>query len=141
MGLPLRSLPLVVLAAVLALTGCKNPDQNPLQNDPRDPKFIGLLHFDDLPIPNNFVVDRKTSFTYMHGTLRVVTLHMSGLTRAEDVVHFYESQMEIHGWTKRFSLGEPRQRRLEFEKDQDVCVIEVSLRAKTTLVDINVNHR
>ena len=139
-----RLLPLLVCAAALAAlaAGCKSPEQSPFQpNDPRDPKFLPLVNFDDLPLPNNFIVERKTSFSYVHGALRVIDLHMTGLTRAEDVVRFYETQMEVHGWSKRFSLGEPRQRRLEFEKDQETCSVQVSLQGLITRVDLQVTHR
>ncbi|MBI3269147.1 MAG: hypothetical protein HYZ53_08990 [Planctomycetes bacterium] len=147
-----RALVIVGLVSLLLAPGCKNAADKVNKSvadakatfkpaEPPDPKFLPLANFDDIPIPNNFLVDRKTSFTYVHGTLRVVDLHMSGLTRAEDIARFFESQLEAHGWTVQNRLGETYQRRLDFKKDQESCSVIVSLRDKTTFVDLHVSHR
>lgn len=147
-----RPIGLALVAAVTLVVvggGCNPPAGQRIDNakasfqtaDPPDPKYLPLVHFDDIPLPNNFILNRNVSFSYVHGTLRVLDLHLSGLTRAEDVAKFLLTQMQAHQWVLERATGEPYDRLLEFTKQEEKAKLRVSVAGKMTLLHIKVDRR
>lgn len=82
------------------------------------------LKFADVPVPENFKFNRSKSFTYEAGSspVKVGRLFYSGWASLEDVVAFYQSEMENKGWSL-VRVIEQNGSNLLYEKENWVCTI------------------
>jgi len=89
----------------------------------------------DVPVPAGLKLLAKQSYDFENGATRVALLKYSGKSNANDLVNFYKEQMVMNGWTL-VNLIEYDQRLMNFEKDNENCIINIQPKWYSALVTV-----
>ena len=57
-----------------------------------------IYRFTDIPVPENFKIDRKKSFIYEAGSIKAGIITYSGWSNLEKLVDFYKNEMLKYDW-------------------------------------------
>lgn len=95
------------------------------------------LDFDDILIPSDLSLDKKKSFVYSTGQMKVGILFLEGRIEPASLAGFFQSNMQKDGWRL---LGSFRYREylLNFVKEDRACVIVIEEKTFTTVASIRV---
>ena len=94
--------------------------------------------FKDLPVPENFVYLPSKSFIFEHGKTRVGILKYIGKSNPQALVNFLKTQMQKQGW-KLKSIIEGGTSFLSFEKEKEVCLINIDFIGRKILLTFSVS--
>lgn len=120
----MRFLPLfLLLVLTLSLSGCVSMQKESLEPQNLEPS--AMLRFTDLPVPAGFKILPEKSFILESGGMRAGILRYTGKADAQSAVLFYKNQMPIYNWAL-LSVLEYGQRMLNFERENESCVITIS---------------
>ena len=100
----------------------------------------GVLRFDDIPVPYGFQILQEDSFTFENERARVGLLKYRGKSSPDQVVAFYREQMPLYNW-EMLNVIEFGQRLLNFEKDEQTCIITVNPERSKMLVTIAISPK
>ena len=129
---------LLITALMVAMAGCASqsaPEKN--ADKPREKTLLSKRNFyiDDVPLPDNFKIDKDESWGYQTPTQRLYHIVAKGSTDVGSVVTFYKDRkMPLYEW--RFVEQDLTQGRvvLHFSKAGENCKISVDRRAFTTYI-------
>lgn len=94
------------------------------------------LRFEDIPVPESFRLDPKTSFVYEDGQIHLGVLHYESRTPPEELVAFFKREMPNYNWNI-VNIIEYGDRMLSFEKPGQSCVISILPKGRGSLVTIS----
>jgi hypothetical protein len=100
----------------------------------------GTLKFTDIPVPKGFKFLAADSYAFQSGNLRVGVLVYSGRATAEQLVAFYQGQMPIYNWNL-LNVIEYGKRLLNFDRDNESCVINIEPKLLNTKVIISIGPK
>ncbi|MDD5116612.1 MAG: hypothetical protein PHW98_06085 [Candidatus Omnitrophica bacterium] len=131
---------LCVLAVCLA--GCTtfsgNSDiksANPGMLEPQS-----LLKFSDVPVPVGFKNVPTQSYVFESSGVRVGVLKYQGKNTPDQVVYFYKEQMAMYNWSL-VNIVEYGQRLLNFERENESCIINIEPRGSTIIITISLGPK
>lgn len=129
----------IALIVMITLTGCATT-RSVSDDDIKASKSLNVsaaLKFKDVPIPSGFKMIASQSFTFENDVLRVGILKYTGRAGGDQVVNFYKDQMPLYNW--RFTnMLEYGKRILNFEREDQSCIIVVELSRMSTGITITV---
>jgi hypothetical protein len=131
MGLRLKVLPVLFLAAMLAVSGCSvlKSKQGPKTSSatvaaqPAQPKTV-YLDFGDVLLPKDLKVDDDDSFVFTTAGLTAGVLSLTGHVEANSLRTFFENRMPEDGWQMISKISSKRSMLL-FKKQARWCVIGI----------------
>ena len=130
----------LALCFLLSLAGCASTGNDAMRGgvEVLEPQ-LGMK-FDDIPLPSGFKFLHKDSYSFQSGKVRMAVLRYSGRKDADIVVNFFKNQMVIYDWNLVNSI-EYGTRLLNFERDNESCIITIQPRAFNTLVTISLGPK
>lgn len=96
-----------------------------------------LLKFPDIPIPSTFKFIPEESYAFESSGFRAGLLKYHGKSAGDQVVSFFKEQMPMYNWHV-VNIVEYGRRQLNFEKDQETCLVIVEVKGKKTDILISV---
>ncbi len=94
-----------------------------------------MLKFSDIPIPVGFKLLSEGSYSFESGGIRVGMLKYQGKANVEQVINFYKDQMPLYNWNLLNAI-EYGERLLNFERQQETCIITVLSKGNNITVKI-----
>ena len=91
--------------------------------------------FDDIRIPSEMKVDKKDSFVYTSGNLKVGVLAFSGGVEPDSLTAFFQNNLPRDGW-RLVSTLKYRGTMLVFLKEDRVCIITIKEKMFSTVLDV-----
>ena len=85
-----------------------------------------ILKFTDLPVPVGLKPLPQISYSFQNDGVRVAVLKYQGKENLDRVINFYKEQMPMYNWNL-INIIEYGQRLLNFEKDNESCIITVQV--------------
>ncbi|MCX5713303.1 MAG: hypothetical protein NT033_00490 [Candidatus Omnitrophica bacterium] len=131
----------VVFFVVLNLTGCANLSKN--EKSTGNPDILepqAMLKFSDIPVPSGFKQLPNESYSFESGGMRVALLRYRGKGTQDQVVNFYKEQMVMYNWNL-LNIVEYGQRLLNFERDAESCIINLTGSGNTTNISITLGPK
>ncbi len=129
----------IIFISLLLFAGCASSG-SVLDDDIKAPKALNVstaLKFEDVPVPSGFKMVTSQSFTFENDVLRVGILKYKGRASADRAVNFYKDQMPLYNW--RFTnMLEYGRRILNFEREDQNCIIVIEQQGMSTFVTITV---
>ncbi len=122
--------------SIIALCGCAGvtrKDAGPKEEALLEPQAI--LRFSDIPTPAGFKLLAQDSYAFESAGIRVGLLKYQGRADAEQVVNFYKNQMPLYNWNL-LNVIEYGERLLNFEREQETCIIRLLSRGNNITVTI-----
>lgn len=96
-------------------------------------EISGQSRFEDLPVPEGFILYREESFIFENDKTRMGTLSYIGKSNFESLIDFYRKNMALNGWNLMNSV-EFDVVVLNFEKDEESCVVTLKKRKMSKAV-------
>jgi len=93
--------------------------------------------FEDILIPSELSLDKKNSFVYGTDRSKVGLLILEGRVEPSSLASFFQSNMQKDGW-RLLSSFKYREYLLNFLKEDRACVITITEKAFTTIIEIRV---
>lgn len=144
--LTLTALLVTLIAGVFICSGCalfrwgrrsESGSTEANLNVPEQLQVAVDLHFDDIPVPAGFKLDKVNSFAFQNDYTRVGLLKYTGRAKVFKVVDFYKEQMPLYNWVL-VNVVEYDRSLLNFEKDGQSCIITVEGTMTRTALTIAV---
>ncbi len=134
---------------VIALFGCSviglcscagvsRKDVVPKEESSLEPQ--AMLKFSDIPTPVGFKFLAEDSYTFESAGIRVGVLRYQGKADVEQVVNFYKDQMPLYNWNLLNAI-EYGERLLNFEREQETCIINLSPKGKHISLTISLGPK
>jgi hypothetical protein len=98
------------------------------------------LKFNDIPTPIGFKFLPEESYTFESAGVRVAVLKYQGKADIEQVVNFYKYQMPLYSWNLLNAI-EYGQRLLNFEREQEICIVNLSPKGRSIAITISLGPR
>ncbi|MCX5697551.1 MAG: hypothetical protein NTU54_06275 [Candidatus Omnitrophica bacterium] len=131
----------IVSFLATGLTGCANLSKN--DKSPGNPDILepqALLKFSDIPVPAGFKQLPNDSYSFESGGMRVALLKYRGKGTQDQVVNFYKEQMAMYNWNL-LNAVEYGQRLLNFDRENESCIINLSGSGNTTNISITLGPK
>lgn len=94
----------------------------------------------DIPVPRDFKLLPKESYSFESGAIRVAVLKYRGRATLDMAVRFYKEQMPLADWTL-LNIIEYENCLLNFERDDETCIIDISPRMSGVQVTISLGPK
>lgn len=123
------------------LTGCASTSNS--DKDISSPALLepqAVLKFSDLPVPVGLKLVPQDSYSFESAGVRVALLKYQGKINADQVVNFYKEQMPMFNWSLLNSI-EYGQRLLNFEREQETCIVNILPKGGATVVTISLGPK
>jgi hypothetical protein len=125
-----------LMGILLVCNGCASMTRN--QDKPLEP--ANTLRFADIPIPGGFKILPQMSYSFENNGVRVALLKYKGSGSSDQVLNFYKEQMPISRWNL-INISEFGQRMLNYEREDESCIITIQPLTMSTLVAISVGPK
>lgn len=133
---------LLILCFCILFSGCatvnKGADLPPGEVKPLFPQ--DALKFSDIPLPSGFKFLHKDSYSFQTENVRVAVLKYSGRPDVERVFKFFKEQLPLYNW-HLINTTEFGRRMLNFDRDQETCIITVESRGLRTEFVISIGPK
>lgn len=132
---------LVLFSFILGLTGCSllPKKQKPMTGSAAlEPQ--PLQKFADIPVPANFKLLPLNSYSFESSGVRVCVLKYQGKATPDQVINFYREQMPMYNWNL-LNIVEYGDRMLNFDRDNETCVVSLLPKWKSVLITISVGPK
>ncbi len=130
---------IVLLAITFGASGCATPSRHSSDSPTMlEPQSIGK--FTDLPVPMGFKPIPKESYSFESANMRVALLKYEGKSSPEKVVAFFKEQMPLYNW-ELLNAVEYGQRLLNFERDQESCIVTVTPKGSGSLLGVTLGPK
>jgi len=96
--------------------------------------------FSDVPVPVGFKFIPAESYAFESLGVRVGVLKYRGKTDPDRVINFYKEQMPMYSWNT-LNIIEFGERMLNFERDNETCIINLISRGSTVDAIITVGPK
>lgn len=126
---------LFAICLALTLTGCAMFEPKADPTVPLEPN--GALRFADVPVPSGFKLLPQNSYSFENAGVRVGMLRYQGKATMEQVANFYKSSMAVHKWSLLNSI-EYGQQMFNFEKENESCIVTLTPKGSTVLINISL---
>jgi hypothetical protein len=138
----MRALVLVFLCScILALSGCAGlSKQDKQMTNPGLLEPQVTLKYNDIPVPAGFKLVSQDSYSFESAGMRVGLLKYKGKAEAQQVVNFYKEQMPMYSWSLLNAI-EYGQCILNFEREQESCIINMLTKGKIITLTISVGPK
>jgi hypothetical protein len=126
--------------ALSVLSGCEMTQEKSLSPESvvLAPAYAAKIA--DIPVPRDFKLLPKESYSFESGAIRVAVLKYHGRARLDQAVRFYKEQMPLSDWTL-LNIIEYENCLLNFDRDDETCIIDVSGRMSGVLVTISLGPK
>ncbi len=128
-------------SCVLVLWGCAGVAKKDFPSKEKsllEPQ--SMLKFSDIPVPSGFKFLAEESYTFESAGVRVGVLKYQGKANVEQVVSFYKDQMSLYNWNL-LNVVEYGERLLNFEREQETCIINLSPKGKNITITVSLGPR
>jgi len=126
---------------VTALCGCAGASQkNSLPKEEALLEPQAALKFSDIPVPAGFKFLPRESYSFESAGVRVGALKYQGKADVDQVVNFYKDQMPLYNWNMLNAI-EYGERLLNFQREQETCIINLSSKGKHITVTISLGPK
>ena len=132
---------LSVCLCVFVLSGCaglSKQDKQMGNSGLLEPQ--ATLKYNDIPVPAGFKLVAQDSYSFESAGVRVGLLKYKGKARPEQVVNFYKEQMPMYNWSL-LNVIEYGQCILNFEREQESCIINMLTKGKIITLTISVGPK
>jgi hypothetical protein len=119
------------------LAACATTKKEGTPSSTEESARASYYDFDDIRIPSEMKVNKKDSFVYTSGRLKVGILSFSGRVEPDSLGAFFQNNMPTDGW-RLISSVKFRGTMLVFLKEDRVCVITIKESIFTTALDVRV---
>jgi len=127
--------------SVIGLCACAGVSKNePIQKEEASLEPQPKLKFSDIPVPVGFKFLSDESYSFESAGVRVAVLRYQGKADVEQVVNFYKDQMPLYNWNL-LNAVEYGQRLLNFDREQESCIISLSPRGKNISITISLGPK
>ena len=99
-----------------------------------------ILKFGDIPVPTGFRLLPQSSYSFENSGLRVCVLKYQGKAGPEQLITFYKEQMPMYNWNL-LNIVEYGDRLLNFDRDNETCIISLLPKWKSTVITISVGPK
>jgi len=99
-----------------------------------------LLKFSDVPIPVGFQIIQGETYIFESAGVRVGVLKYRGKANIEQITAFYKEQMPMYNW-HLLNMVEYGDRLLNFDRDAETCIVNLSPRGSATIITISVGPK
>lgn len=139
---PYKNAAAVLLILIfLIISGCSALPQRkesstfkPASEEPKEPSH-SYYDFEDVLIPKELNLDRKSSFVYQTAGLSAGVLALKARVELNSLIKFFDKNMKKDNWRLLGSFKSPRTIML-FQKDTRWCVINITETVYNTNVEI-----
>jgi hypothetical protein len=125
-----------------ALMGCAglsgNSDSKNSNPGLLEPQAI--MKFSDIPVPVGLKSLPAQSYSFESSGVRVGVLKYQGKNNPDQVVNFYKEQMAMYNWNL-VNIIEYGQRLLNFERENETCIITMEPKGSGILLTISVGPK
>ncbi len=132
---------ITVFILAVSLCGCANLTKN--DKGSSNPDILepqAMLKFSDIPVPARFKQLPNESYSFESGGMRVALLKFRGKGTQDQVVNFYKEQMVMYNWNL-LNAVEYGQRLLNFDRDNESCIINLTGSGNTTNISITLGPK
>jgi len=98
------------------------------------------LRFSDIPVPLGFKLIVQQSYSFENSGVRVAMLKYKGRGTLDQVLNFYKEQMPLSKWNL-LNITEFGQRLLNFERENETCIISMQSEFGGTLVTLSLGPK
>ncbi len=98
------------------------------------------MKFTDIPVPAGFKLLPQDSYSFESAGVRVGILKYQGKAEPDKVAVFFKEQMPMYNWTLLNAM-EYGQRLLNFERDQESCIITMDNKGRSVTLTISVGPK
>ena len=132
---------LLVVFAIL-VSGCMTAPVPEKQETVMVPLTTIAERFAEIPIPEDFDLDRNESFIFESGggKVQIARLSFATVSPASDVVNFLRLEMHKRGW-EPVRIIEHRDAGMLYEKEEQICSVYVTVRDSQTLIEYHFGPR
>lgn len=99
-----------------------------------------ILRFSDIPVPAGFKALVQSSYSFETAGVRAAVLRYQGKADLDQVTNFYKEQMAMNNWTL-LNITEYGERLMNFERDNETCIITISGKGNSVRLSISVGPR
>jgi hypothetical protein len=133
---------LLIVIMIALLAGCATTSGSAYSSseEAKPLDVATLLKFNDVPVPSGFRILDTESFAFQNDNTRVALLKYIGPVTADQVVQFYKEQMPIYNWNP-INIIEYERRILNYEKDQESCIITVETKGRKSIITIAISPK
>lgn len=126
---------LILIVFMVFVTGCATLQRVfPRRVREEALEVAPLLRFSDIPIPVRFKILYEDSYSFQTDRVRVALLRYTGRQTPESVRQFYKDNMSLYNWTLINIIEHDRIIMLNFEKENESCIITIErARARTNI--------
>ena len=113
----------------------KSMNSNPSALEPQ-----AMNKFSDIPVPSGFKSLPGQSYSFESSGIRVGVLKFQGKADVDQIVSFYKEQMVMYNWNL-LNVVEYGERLLNFDRENETCVITLLTRGKTVIITISLGPK
>jgi hypothetical protein len=131
----------IFFICVLLLAGCAGLSEKESQTKTAaliEPQTITKLN--DVPVPVGFKLIAESSYFFETQGIRIGLLKYEGKNDPDVVVNFYKEQMPMYNW-RLLNLVEYGERLMNFDREQESCIISLLPRGKKIAITISVGPK
>jgi len=122
---------------LMTASGCATlPSSNP--DKALEP--AAALRFADIPVPAGFKLIPNQSYSFENAGVRVALLKYKGRGTLDQLLNFYKEQMSLSRWNL-LNISEFGQRLLNFERDNETCIVTMESRFGGTFITVSVGPK
>ena len=132
---------IMICGFLVSLSSCtlfSRKDESTVGPQVLEPQLSGK--FSDIPVPTGFKFLYKHSYSFQSGNIRMAVFRYSGRKDADQVSNFYKQQMPLYNWNLISSV-EYGTRLLNFEREDESCIISIQPKTFNTLVAISLGPK
>ena len=133
-------LPTIYCLLTAVLWGCAGLSKKDMATGVATLEPSVMLKFADIPVPKGFKFLPQDSYAFQSGNVRVGVLVYAGRATAEQLVVFYQEQMPLYNWNF-INVIEYGKRLINFDRDNESCVISIEPRLLNTRVIISLGPK
>jgi len=132
---------LVLFSFILALSGCALlPKKEKQAGNTGFLEPQAVVKFSDIPVPAGFKLLPFNSYSFQSSGVRVCVLKYQGKAGPDQVINFYREQMPMYNWNL-LNIVEYGDRMLNFDRDNETCVVSLLPKGKTVLITVSVGPK
>ncbi|UCB57414.1 MAG: hypothetical protein JSV30_02195 [Candidatus Omnitrophota bacterium] len=125
------------LAGCAALQGAGSSEKDEEAYAPGSLAVTAKLRFHDVPVPAGFKLEQDKSFIFQAEGTRVALMKYAGRAKTQELINFYKEQMALYNWNL-LNVVEYGRSVLNFEREEQSCIVTIESRAMRKLVTISV---
>jgi hypothetical protein len=131
---------ILLICSAITLCSCAGISRNDASERGASLEPQSSLKFTDIPAPVGLKFIPEESYSFESAGIRAGVLKYKGKADIEEVVNFYKDQMPLHNWNLLNTI-EYGQRLLNFDREQESCIVNLSSRGRNVTVTISLGPK